>query len=134
MKSLNIKTIIALSTLVTSIFLISYGNNNEAIQEYYSGEEIFRGIFFLEGEAAYDLTVLRAKVNPINETINTKSIEIQKLSRDIKDEIIEEIKNLNPDFFDDFRKHINSTDHHTIDLAITNGSEIIKIVGLNSKK
>jgi len=46
MKSLNIKTIIALSTLFTSIFLISYGNNNEAIQEYYSGEEIFRGIFF----------------------------------------------------------------------------------------
>ncbi len=119
------------------IFFITYGcQNSESDQQQthlnYSGEEIFRGIFFSQGELPNQIEALKAE--------HDKSVNIASTNKNVKDfqldfsnEIIKAINNLDPTFFSQFKKQMESKNYYAIQLAMANATKMIKAGGYNSK-
>ena len=119
------------------IFFISYGCQNSGTDEQqtqlnYSGEEIFRGIFFSQGELPNQIEALKEE--------HEKTENIAKTNKDVKDfqldfskEIIKSINTLDPTFFTQFKKQMESKNYYAIQLAMTNATKMIKAGGYNSK-
>jgi hypothetical protein len=104
-------------------FLILFANcntyNDSLIPQRaeFSGEELFKSIYFGEGEFAKNIVQLE-KIAVINEQIsdeNRKEFD-QKTS-----ELISSIKKSNPTFFNDFKMNISSANHQNIQLWINKG-------------
>jgi hypothetical protein len=93
----------------------------------YTGEELFRGIFFIQGEVARKIEIFKpyfADQNKVN------SIDRDELS----DEIVKGIKMGYPSFFDDFESVLKSKDFNKIQYTLSNAGKLIQVVGNNSPK
>lgn len=93
----------------------------------YSGEELFRGIFFLQGEVANKLPSLYS----IQTEVKDANIKAQKLL--LADEIIEGIKKIDSNFLSWFKVEIESDDYNRIEDALKKGSEIYLKAGLTTE-
>lgn len=103
--------------------------NGEVIDKY-TGEEIFRALYFLQGELVNELpTSLALK----------ESIAYIKLSRDEEKEInkfydglIADIKKADPNYFIDFKSKLekNSDDLYELETIYSDGLEMVRTTGM----
>lgn len=89
----------------------------------YSGEELFRGIFFLEGEVANKIPEIRnlKKISGFNKISDYKKDLLEKT----RSRIVSEIKKDHPDFFPNFAKTLQSGDRVKIQQTLI---EVDKLV------
>lgn len=84
-------------------------------QKNYSGKDFFKGIFFLNGEIAQNLDIIK---NNYDITKNKSYINNPAEFNRIQDEVILVIEKNNPDFFDVFLKSMQSKNPILITQAI----------------
>lgn len=89
----------------------------------YSGEDIFKGIFFAKGEVANLLTNINNSHSYylINNLSNAESIQYELEI----ESVINEIRTKNSSFFDDFKNQIESGSHVLINETISEGAKKI---------
>ena len=81
---------------------IPIDNLSENSLEVFSGQELFKSIVFMNGEATSLFTVMENNFN-IKEYLNTS--EKEKEYKDIQERAIKFIQKENPDFFNSFQKN-----------------------------
>jgi len=125
---------IILPMVCVFIFFSCFNDDQTAIvKKEYSGEELFRGLFFLEGEVAQRLESLKPNLDEMATAVKANA-EIQKSYNDFTNEIMKQIKILDPDFLKNFKKQIHSDNYYSIELALGNGSRMIQAAGFASEK
>lgn len=106
---------------------------NLPTEENYSGEELFRGIFFLQGRVAQELNGLQQNLEQIEATMSLD--ENSRISYgEFSDEIINEINEIDPEFFEKFHTQLKSDNYYVIELALDNSRNMIMAAGLKSDK
>jgi SdpC family antimicrobial peptide len=89
--------------LMLCFILASWGSiaNNKKLTYHLTGEEMFRGVFFVEGQYAEMIPELKAaKTTYYSEQLSAKE---NTALASVRNQIIESIKADNPAFFDDFK-------------------------------
>lgn len=119
------------------VFFISYGcqkndDDQTTAQMNYSGEEIFRGIFFSEGELPNQIDALKAE-HEKSEALSIANKSVKEFKLDFSDEIVNSINELDPEFFNNFKKQMESKNYYAIQLAMTNAAKMVKAGGYRSK-
>ncbi|MRM97592.1 hypothetical protein D1Z97_09805 [Riemerella anatipestifer] len=105
------------------------GNGNENEFDF-TGEEIFKGIFFQEGNFVDKVQYL----SDIRRDAMVLSPEMEKDKQLLINDVIENIKNANPYFFENFKKDIKSTNYIKIENAINYGADELLKGLLKSEK
>ncbi len=137
----------SLATLLSLVFLFglfqSCSKREELANEIheldlYSGEDIFRGLFFLEGDFADQipsLKQLRLKTDAIMESpamvssmksnnLNSKT-EIKAQITNFREGIIKEVKKIDPTIFGNLKKSITSRDVDLLDRTVKHAAGIL---------
>lgn len=131
------KILRALIALPLLVFFISYGcqtNGNEknTSQMNYSGEEIFKGIFFLQGPLPNKIEALKSEYEKSKASMATNK-EVGEFQLEFSKEIIKSINTLDPSFFKQFKEQMESKNYYAVQLAVANASKMLKAGGYNSK-
>ena len=87
--------------------------------KHYTGEEIFSGVFFGQGEVA---KLFPEMWEQYQATINNNSQEFEQ----IKNNVIAEIKEKDSDFFTNFGTEMRSGDHLRVQTALQGGAQEIR--------
>lgn len=126
------KNRVFVSLLVLLFAFVSCNRDNDISKERFdfTGEEIFKGIFFQEGNFVDRVQSL----SDINKNAMVLSSEMEKDKQLLINDIISNIKNTNPYFFENFKKEIESADYVKIENAINNGAEELLKGLLKSEK
>ncbi|MDJ1473277.1 hypothetical protein QNI19_32795 [Cytophagaceae bacterium DM2B3-1] len=128
-----LKSYVIFPLLSIFIFASCSTSNAEEISRDYSGEELFKGIFFLQGDSASQLESLQPQLAKRKAMYATYP-EMQKAYAEFSDEIISQIKKIEPSYFKQFKAQIQTKNLYKIQLALTNGAKMIKLGGLASEK
>lgn len=95
------------------------------------GEEIFKGIFFLEGSLPNEVKFLKSKLAVANDINLSNEVRIQK--QKIVDEIISNINSVSPNYFKELEKAFKSENYYDLNEDIKKGSELIYVGLLQSE-
>lgn len=112
---------------------VSCYQDSEIAKQDYSGEELFRGIFFLQGDVVNNLESLKPRSNQL-EVAQKANPESQEFFDELVDEIVMQIKLLDPEYFTNFKSQMASKNYYSMELALSNGTKMIKAAGLKSDK
>lgn len=115
--------------------------------ETLNGEDIFRGVFFLQGEISNKLPSLRdAKVsreaildNPqfahiINGIEEREGITIEEKMQRFSDELIEAVNEISPDTFDDLEKALQSGDIDHFNQVVRESGKLLNTAILQNEE
>lgn len=108
-----------IAIFMCSLILTISCNSDEAIlpePQIFNGEELFRSIIFMDGEATSLIPLLSIKNAEIYEMLGDQE-KIQEY-KNLQNEAIEYIKNNSENFFDDFQKAILSKNPEKISTAL----------------
>jgi hypothetical protein len=115
----NRKKIIGFAILIPllSLFII-FGCQNDRddqkpAQLNYSGEEIFRGIFFSQGDLPNQIEALKPEHEKSEAAIATNK-NVKEFKLDFSNEIVKSINLLDPMFFNNFKKQMESKNYYAI--------------------
>lgn len=86
-----------------------------------TGEEIFKGIFFQEG----DFVNMVKSISDIKSHETKLSKEMQLEKQLLIEDVISNVNRIEPTFFDNFKDRIKGGDYIEIENAIKNGSDIL---------
>jgi SdpC family antimicrobial peptide len=119
--------------LLSWVLIVCTGCHQELIREskpQFSGEELFRGIFFFEGRLVETLPTLKENYNIIKDLIETeKTIDINsKESIDFKQKVVDRIREKNKSFFDSFKIALYSGNPYDVKNSILEGAKILNFV------
>ncbi|WP_018675840.1 hypothetical protein [Riemerella columbina] len=120
-------------SLLTIVFiLVSCNRDSDDINNRFdfTGEEIFKGIFFQEGKFVDRVQSL----SDISRDAIVLSPEMEKDKQLLINDVIQNINNKNPYFFENFKKDIKSGNYIKIENAINHGSDELLKSLLISKK
>ena len=94
--------------LILVLIATSCQTHEKTVAQSYSGEDLFKGIFLLQGAVADQISVFKkTKANfPMQ-----GDADAQLQYNQIVDEVVEVIRTNNPQFFNAFRANIQSGDH-----------------------
>jgi hypothetical protein len=98
----------------------------------YSGEALFRGLFFFQGDVPTKVQSLRPHYDQFKQASRDKKVD--KAMQEFIDEMIVQIKQIDPTYFDQFKAQIQSDNMYGIELAIANGTKMIEAAGYRSEK
>lgn len=96
----------------------------------YNGEEIFRGLFFLEGDFVNEINSLFESKKVFN--LNNLSVEDKNKVKTFHDYIINEINKTQPNYFNEFKESLKSNNLYTVKQSLSNAGSLINQVGLSS--
>lgn len=122
------------STIVFYGCSFDNGNQSEQLNEIvvasksnnYSGKDFFKGIFFINGEIAKNLSII---TNNYDISENMDYLNNQKEFDKVQNEIIQLIEDNNPAFFDDFLISMQSKNPMLITQALKNAkNELIPVI------
>lgn len=136
-KSRFIKNLLKVAlVLPVFLFFINYGcqsnDSDQAAGLNYSGEEIFKGLFFLQGDLPDHIEALKAEYEK-SQSAMAANKEVEEFQLEFSDEIIKSISVLDPDFFKNFKTQMESKNYYAIQLAMANAAKMLKAGGYNSK-
>ncbi|MBK7885300.1 MAG: hypothetical protein IPJ81_17090 [Chitinophagaceae bacterium] len=105
--------------------VISCGKTlNETGEPKYTGEELFRGIFFFQGDIPSQLSSFA----PIKESFD-KLDAVKKIEYDnFINKMVDKVKVLNPNYFGELSKAVDSKDNYAIDESLKIGAKLVEIV------
>lgn len=128
-------TIITLSCYKQTVGLDDNKNNSKRKTNklVLSGESIFREIFFLEGSISNELPSLSQRAKALND-ISTKNENVAFYRKDLADDLIKNIKDINPNFFSKFQQKIKSDDYFEVQSILKESGDILQQAGLLSQK
>jgi len=121
--------------LVFTISILSFAKKNGVVvsstTKKFSGEDIFKGVFFNTGNA-YNLlpSLNRTTIFNVNSLSKEQILEKQEIVNDF----VSNIKKLNSDFFARFESAIKSDDYNKISDALSESSDAIMQAGIHSDK
>jgi hypothetical protein len=104
-------------------------NNNT---KNYSGEEIFKGIFFFQGEIPQKITLLKDEYIKLNS--HKKNEQINQTLNDFATETIAFIKTIDKNYFDNFSKVMKSGNNFKIQETLVFAAKLIDLAGKSSKQ
>ncbi len=115
-------------TLLLLVFVLTNCSEQEqlkpiALQRVYSGEELFKGIMFLENDMLDHLPETKKMFPNFNQLINAQ--QDKKVFAEMKSIIIEKIKQENPGFFNKFQENIQSGNHFLVTQALNDGAKAL---------
>lgn len=113
MKFKYISTLIVAIIIVTSVF-IYFPKSNETEAATYSGEDLYRGIMFGQGEVAKKLPKIWDKDTLTKADMNSKS-------KKIIDGTVKYIKENDSNYFDELKKSLNSGDENALSESLQKG-------------
>lgn len=115
------------------IFLVFSCSNEEQEKPLadFSGEELFEALFFSSGSAAQYIQTIQPSVENLNVAI-TSNPEVGDFTSEFSSEIISEINGLDPTYFARFKEQLASDNYYSMELALANGSKMIKAAGYRS--
>ncbi|MCJ7934115.1 MAG: hypothetical protein MUW56_10885 [Chryseobacterium sp.] len=96
----------------------------------YSGEEYYRGIFLFEGKVADEVP----HFSDIKKQVATMPLAAQKGQLEFNNDIIEGIKALNPGYFDQLKKAVESKNLTDIDNIMDVGATLAEAAIISSPK
>jgi hypothetical protein len=110
------------------------GNSSELqsrIKEY-DGEEIFRGIYFLEGEFVEEMNYLKQSKNEMNQYV----LKPGELDEKIKfvNSVVSEIKNINPNYFKNFKLSLSTNNLFELKQIYIDGLSTIEVAAKKTKE
>jgi|GEM_PF-5055119 len=127
---------IVMSILLVQGFYSCSSDDNSALSNAelsaLKGEEIFKGIFFLEGNLPSQVKFLRKKLEVANEINMTE--DVSKAKSQIIEEIILGIKDVSPSYFSDLKKSFNSKNNYALNDNIKKGADLLYVGLLKSEK
>lgn len=100
----------------------------EIIVESFSGEDIFRAIFFFQGEIVESLPSLQKNKETIQATFNVNP-DAELVYEEFTNQIIEKVKVIDPNYFIKFKSKISSENLYQIEEVINSAKNIIKDAG-----
>lgn len=121
--------------LAGTIFVVSCSQRNEVVpsggaksaqSKNRSGEELYRSVFFLEGDLAKDIPSYQRY------TENVAKVDSNVLA--IREDIIAGIKTNKPEFFNEFKAKLESKDYDQIQKALDQGRSVFMESALTSEK
>ncbi|MGJ1439528.1 MULTISPECIES: hypothetical protein [Sphingobacterium] len=127
--------LITLSVIVGSIIIYSCTKDaNEDAKSQYSGEEMFRAIYFLEGNAVNELSSLKPALSQMQKSKSANpDRKRDEFVKEMNNVLISTIKELDKDFFENFKRQVEADDYYAIQLAIGNGARMLRAAGFKSK-
>ncbi|WET67881.1 hypothetical protein [Sphingobacterium sp.] len=118
--------------LATSIIYYSCSKETkETTSSTLSGEQMFRAVYFLQGELATKIDAIKPGIEQQKGIIKTKE-QLAEVNEFI-DEIILNIKKIDPQYFAVFKEQLESKNFYAVDLALKNGNKMIEAAGYKSK-
>jgi SdpC family antimicrobial peptide len=111
--------------LMLCFILASWGSiaNNKKLTYHLTGEEMFRGVFFVEGQYAEMIPELKAaKAAYLSDQLSAK--EFAALAS-VRTQIIESIKADNPAYFDEFKFALQTASPETIKEKIVEAQTLL---------
>jgi len=93
----------------------------------FSGEELFRGIFLMQGEVALRLPAINATLESYG--IAHASIDQTEDSRHFADEIVHGVAEQSPDYFQRLQKSVSSGDFYAVQAALREGHVLMTRAG-----
>ncbi|AGE62956.1 sporulation delaying protein family toxin [Bacillus subtilis] len=105
--------------LVTTVFLVKQQESvAQAKQLEYSGEEIFKGFVFAQGEVGKQLPEVFNKA--MTDKLNTKQ------AKAFANQVVADIKKEDADFFDNLKKAVYSKDALKVDELLKKAGQIVE--------
>lgn len=117
--------------LLFGVITISYTTscrNSEVsptVASSYSGEELFRGIFLLEGAIAKKIDTYSSYLLVMEKNFKDHPERRAELKK-YNDQLLLTVKNLNPEYFDDLKNAVDSRNFNRIDAALESGALLLK--------
>ncbi len=110
-------------------FLMLVSCNNAKLENPFkhSGEELFRGIFLLEGEVSEKMPSQFAIMSEIKKIIKQRP-EFENEFREKNSELVESVRNLDNSYFALLKNAVESGNVTTLENAIARGNTLISIV------
>lgn len=107
------------------------------VNHHYSGEEMFRGLFFLEGSYAEHLPELKSL--SLNYSYKLAKSADKAMVNKTRDQIIAAIRTTHPAYFDNLRTALESGNHMKVELALRTGHNVLtkaaeKLYKLNARQ
>lgn len=90
-----------------------------------SGEDIFKGIFFLQGEFPKEVNYLSKKLEISNGLVLDKKVSVAKDK--IINEVVAEINRVNPKYFSDLKKTLYSKNYDELNESIKAGGDLLAV-------
>lgn len=122
-------TMLGFYALMATSCTSSFASDNKV--RNFTGEDIFKAIYFKEGEAAKLIPTLNSK-SIFEANVLTREELAQK--KDLMYDLIQNIKASNSSYFTEFEKMIKSDDYNTISEALKNSADVMLQAGLVSAK
>ncbi len=110
--------------VILLFFTTQCGNSLENIEpkKEFTGEELFRGIFLMQGEVASQISLFQ-KIKSTYDFEANEEVRLQYSK--VVDELINMISTKHPWFFKDFKSAITSGDHFEVQNALNAGSGLL---------
>lgn len=119
----------AVVAAVCSTFVIGLGSCDDKMgginKTEYSGEELFRGLFFLEGEVAKKIPFFDPIISYYENSIKENPNLAVEKSRQVN-KTVQKVNEINPYFFDQLKKEIESKDFNRVRKILEKGALMCK--------
>lgn len=99
--------------------------------DLYNGEELFRGLFFLEGNFVNEINSLQESKKNIN--LDNLNSEEKNQVTIFHNYVIDEIKKTNPNYFYEFKKSLENDDLFYVKQILAEAGSLINKIGLSSR-
>lgn len=98
-----------------------------------NGEQLFRGIFMMEGTLAYSIATLQPIKEQLDYNFSVKP-EYQQNLQILNNEVVTKISEIYPNFFNDFATGVRSSDPYVVQQTLINASKVYKQCAFLSQK
>jgi hypothetical protein len=117
--------------VVITMFVVSCKNDQDVAPPELTGEEMFKGIYFFQGTAMNRLETLKPEYEKVEASLERNGMRAEY--NDFMDQIMTQIKLLDPQYFDNFKSQLTSDNHYAIELAISNGWKMHTAAGYRTE-
>lgn len=111
---------ILLVCIFTAFNYVKIDSFKESERPNYSGEDLYKGTFQLRGEYTKEVPLL----NAMSQTLNPENTEEIERRNHFFDEVIENIKKVDPKFFNKFEEALKSKDHNRIEKMLAEAGRV----------
>ena len=119
--------------LIGLVAFQSCSNEGETLSESAalgpSGEELFRGIFLMDGDVAQQIKSYEA-VNAHLEDLKAKDAQLAGQFAEANDKLVRGVQELSPTYFDDLQKAISSKQFNDIEEELEKGALLVVIASI----
>jgi hypothetical protein len=114
-----------LNLAVVVLVIVSFASctNKDKNTQLYTGEELFRGIFFCEGNIPSQISsfaIIKGYLDTLNQAKKTEYTNFTN-------KITSAVKNLSPNYFNNLLEAIKSKDNYAIDESLNTGAKLLQV-------